>query len=1628
MRLEQPKTSYLAYVKAGLVFAASTAAFLLAKTTGFLPDWWRSDSEESTELTIGDTADSVLTSMRPKPLAEPIELFSAGSTTSLSSTPLLTDFQEQPLPPILLDSSVVKAAQRRLLQTTSPVTVQSSIPNQVIDASQQYSYSLNHVFSPGYNYLSAGILPSWLSLQYGFTGSLNTVGIAWDVAVQGSIAVVAADSNGLEIVDISNPAQPVQMSRLALLGYPYAVAIQGSVAAVAMTAPGSLQLVNISNPLQPVLLGNLSLPAGAQDLVWSGTMVIVADTTSGLMVVSTSNPLSPSLMGSLGLTGSAQGVAVQGTIAYVADGSAGLRLVNVSNPSTPAPLGSYVVAGGDQAYDVVVKNSLAYVAYGASGLRIVNVTNSSSLTPISTIPAAGLVQAVTLQGSLAWVSDSASGVSVWNVSNPSQPALWGSYKAGGVASEIDLSGSLMIMAYGSSGLQIADLRTAKLTGTPTVALSGQSWTITVAAQSTNTTLVSDSFQLTADQLPHPVNTGLTDLSLNPNPPVPFSQAIDTSVLFVDPDGTFLSLVLALNINNNPTNTTLPGFLSLSLSPTLSGSVTLPSGSAQKVAIQGTTAYVAAQGGGVQVVSFTHPNTPTIVGSYALTGAQDIIVQNNIAYVAGGTGLTILNVANPTPTFLGKLTSSQALNGLALINNLLAWADNSGVQVVDVTNPTAPVSLGRFNTSGIARQVAWQSPLNNEILVADDAFGMQIWDVTTPNAPVKLGAVSTPGYAYSVTSFNRTGVAVGDLNNGLLMVNTTTPSNSSIFSMYSSNQGNPYDIVVQGSVAFVADYDQGLLLVDLGVPTSPRKLGSYNTPGNAYGVAVSGSTAVVAADTSVQVLDVSTWQLNANPLTTDEGNYALTLTVTDIYGGPTSVNFNIRVEGAPRINGVIPPQFAKVGQAFSYFITQGLITEPNFDTLSFSAQLSDGLTLPNWLTFNSVSATLTGVPQSSNVGIYNVSLTATDLTTASSATVSFILNVNYLPALNLPISNQVVGIDTPFQWNLPPSTFTDSNTISTLSYGAQLTTGQPLPSWITFDNFTQSFSGFANSSLAGSYDVSVIVTDAYGGQANGQFTLLVEPLPQLGLKQSSLVVPVGALFSLTLSSALFVDANPLTYSAQQASGAPLPSWLTFNPVTASFSGVPTAVDQGVLPLRITATDPFGGSTSTTFNVTVRIFPQTMGVIPTPPRFRELKALNFTAPTGLFTDADSKVVLTYNATLKGGDALPGWLSFNPGSLTFSGWPLAQDEGTFNLEIVASDGQGGTAQLPVTFYIDPNYPPDVSQPVSNQVANIGELFSFFVPPGTFTDRNGDSLIYSARQITGENLPGWLSFNNQNGSSVFSGTPGRGDTNPISDKIIEIALAAGDGLAQTTTSFSITVQGTSTFGWFLKIGGPLLSFAGVLLGAYANRALCYNRYKPQRYQKQEQTAVMGQEFKYTFNTPLEKIHKLQVKLPHDPRRCFRLFKHPGELFKSSRDKLPGGFQLPYWLEYDMDSNTLQSKYPVPEDVHYNALVVQVKDRAGIILEQFTLKVVSTELAPILSSTSVSDEETPSTAQESKTDVVNQNMGVELLPLTRTKPTSSSAQLIYNENRRTSRDFTVPSSPSSSSAVTVTSRLDCGV
>jgi ELWxxDGT repeat protein len=101
------------------------------------------------------------------------------------------------------------------------------------------------------------------------------------------------------------------------------------------------------------------------------------------------------------------------------------------------------------------------------------------------------------------------------------------------------------------------------------------------------------------------------------------------------------------------------------------------------------------------------------------------------------------------------------------------------------------------------------------------------------------------------------------------------------------------------------------------------------------------------------------------------------------------------------------------------------------------------------------------------------------------------------------------------------------------------------------------------------------------------------------KISDRIAGEGQKFSLILPYDQFSNANyldPLTYSAKTAEGSQLPTWLTFDPATQTFSGTPTATDTGNLNLQVIATDTGGLSATSKFVVSVIPSPTRSVVIP------------------------------------------------------------------------------------------------------------------------------------------------------------------------------------------------------------------------------------------------------------------------------------------------------------------------------------------------------------------------------------------------------------------------------------------------
>ncbi|MCA6972399.1 putative Ig domain-containing protein, partial [Pectobacterium carotovorum] len=80
---------------------------------------------------------------------------------------------------------------------------------------------------------------------------------------------------------------------------------------------------------------------------------------------------------------------------------------------------------------------------------------------------------------------------------------------------------------------------------------------------------------------------------------------------------------------------------------------------------------------------------------------------------------------------------------------------------------------------------------------------------------------------------------------------------------------------------------------------------------------------------------------------------------------------------------------------------------------------------------------------------------------------------------------------------------------------------------------------------------------------------------------------GGSLNITIPAGTFTDpdGDTLTLRATLADGSALPSWLTFNAATGTFSGTPGNGDVGNLSIRVTATDGSNASVSTSFGLTV-----------------------------------------------------------------------------------------------------------------------------------------------------------------------------------------------------------------------------------------------------------------------------------------------------------------------------------------------------------------------------------------------------------------------------------------------------------
>jgi hypothetical protein len=539
-----------------------------------------------------------------------------------------------------------------------------------------------------------------------------------------------------------------------------AVAVAGDTAYIGV---GTRVLVyDLSNPASPREIG--STP-GLGDLVLgvfvSGGRAYVAAGTTGVHVFDISDATNPRLIGRWDSPGSAEAVAVVETVAYVADGPFGLQIVDFSNLDAPAPRG----AAFDMrfAFDVVVEGSYAFIAAAGSGLLVADIADPSRPRELATLDTPGFARALAVSGASLYLADQWGGLRVYDISDPERPRATAAIEMPSWAFDVAVTASTVLVADGSMGLRV------------------------------------------------------------------FAAA--------DAQGGELA------------SYAIPGQLSW------------------KVAVSGDRVLVAARGLGVHVLDARTP--PRLLSVIApVSNAQAVVARDNLAFLAtGDQGLRIVDLSDPArPVERGR---GEGGRGWAiLVDDTRAYIcdgmpGDHRIRVFNITDADRPSAVTTF---GLAEGICRDLVRDGTWLYVPNEFGLEVFDVSNRDAPARVGAIRLPGSGVDATAgavsiaLAGTTAFVPNAIHGITTIDISDPRNPRVIGGWSSTDPpvHVFDVDVQGGFAFVGSGlpTPELIVLDARDPARPVRTGAALLPEPGNQVIVRGTLAYVAAGASgVVVFDI-----------------------------------------------------------------------------------------------------------------------------------------------------------------------------------------------------------------------------------------------------------------------------------------------------------------------------------------------------------------------------------------------------------------------------------------------------------------------------------------------------------------------------------------------------------------------------------------------------------------------------------------------------------------------------------------------------------------------------------------------------------------------------------------------------
>jgi hypothetical protein len=514
---------------------------------------------------------------------------------------------------------------------------------------------------------------------------------------EGMLYIALDEPAALQIFDLSAPLQPQLRGQVVVPGNPTKLVVTETRAYIA-AYNSWVQVVDISDPDQPIHLGGTTLPrySSTVDVAVAG-VYLYAVTLSDLVIFQIGSTAIPQIIGSYELVDmNGSGLIVDGTRAYVTVGAHGLLIIDVASPSQPTLISQFDPDGW--ALDVEIDAGTAVIVE-REGVRVIDLQNPAAPVERGTIALPGYGAGAVIEQGVTYIADQGGGLAIVDATHAA-PTVLGMF---GVAGNTNQSVVVDGIAYAASfeGLQIVDVRVpARPQGLSLLDLPGIAYSVAIGYPYAY--ILSDrrdegqfnQSQLTVVDVHEPRQPVIVASKIIPALTYAGLQLQGSSLYFLAISGGITQIDVS-----NPVDPQLGQNYDIG-EEHWGGSFFL----------RDNLAYIIANPYAFQILDLSTQHAPTIVNSLTIPGAAAVTLDANMAYVTSyeetssfhdpfptyRTTIHFIDINNPEQFVQkGQYSIDGYMSTVAANNGLLYLGEYGKVSVIDVHNPARPALLATF---------------------------------------------------------------------------------------------------------------------------------------------------------------------------------------------------------------------------------------------------------------------------------------------------------------------------------------------------------------------------------------------------------------------------------------------------------------------------------------------------------------------------------------------------------------------------------------------------------------------------------------------------------------------------------------------------------------------------------------------------------------------------------------------------------------------------------------------------------------------------------------------------------------------------------------------------------------------